>query len=94
MCNTCAKQNTCTERKQNCTDKITYVSAGILEQPEIIEISNAHIDYGEGESQTAKAMQIMYKEKETILEKAREEFLNNIFRLEQPERRRDVKDKR
>ena len=34
MCNTCAKQYTCTERKQNCTEKITYVQAGILEQPE------------------------------------------------------------
>ena len=41
MCNTCAKQPTCKTREIkeslepiNCKDKITYVSAGILEQPE------------------------------------------------------------
>lgn len=46
MCNTCAKQITCTERKQNCTEKITYVQAGILEQPkgeEMLKIKNNKI---------------------------------------------------
>ena len=93
-CRTCAKQILCTERKQNCTEKLTYVQAGILEQPEIIKMCKANIDYGEGESQTAKTMKIISKDVQTILDKAREEFLNDIFRLEQPERRRDVESKR
>lgn len=84
FCNDCCKVF-CPRKSvdiTHCDQKLTYVQAGIIDQPEIIKMCKANIDYGEGESQTVKTMKIISKDLQTILDKAREEFLNNIFRLD------------